>query len=165
MVAQFKGSATFHSFIIPPTRFGDLGGMLVGVQSGYLDDPAGLDGLCVKLGGDLSDPKWVAARGAFLQSNRADHSSARGRAPVEEADCPRFSVGPDERSMIAFKSKVRVLLKNNTERSNRRQPPHLDSGFCWCSLADTRQTRTMRSCNLRGVWDGTKTTGGRKPRQ
>jgi len=43
VVAQFKGLALFNSFTIPPTRFGDLGGMLFGVQSEHLDEIAALD--------------------------------------------------------------------------------------------------------------------------
>ena len=49
MVAQFQGKALFNSFIISPTRFGDLGGMLYGIQSEHLEETAALDGLFARL--------------------------------------------------------------------------------------------------------------------
>jgi hypothetical protein len=117
MVAQFKKPALFNSFIIPPTRFVDLGGMLTGVQSEALEDVAALDGLCAKLGGNPSDPRWVDARAAFQLAIKPIVDERRAGDLLSKLIVHDFRVHPTNDPKVSYKSKIRVQLKNNTGQS------------------------------------------------
>ena len=114
VVAQFKGSGQFNSFIIPPTRFAALGGMLTGVQSEALEDVGALDGLCARLGGNASEPRWVDARGAFQSAIKPIVDERQAGELLSKLIVHDFRVQPTNDPNVSFKSKIRVQLKNNT---------------------------------------------------
>lgn len=114
VAAQVRGSAIFNSFIIPPTDFGSLGGMLVGIQSERLDDTAALDSLCSKLGGNPADPAWVAARDKFQKVINPILDRRRAEELLDKIVIHDFQTESATGSTIAYKSKIRLQFQNNT---------------------------------------------------
>ncbi len=117
VVAQFKGQALFNSFTIPPTRFGDLAGMLFGVHSERLDEIAALDGLCSRLGANPAEAAWIAARDAFQIVIKPIADRRKAEELLSNIIIHDFRTHPTSDPKINYKSKIRVQLKNNTGQS------------------------------------------------
>jgi TIR domain len=117
VVAQFKDLALFNSFIIPPTRFGDLGGMLIGVQSEPLEEIAALNGLCSRLGGNPAEAAWIAARDAFYIVIKPIADRRKAEELLSKLIIHDFRTHPTNDPKITYQSKIRVQLKNNTGQS------------------------------------------------
>lgn len=113
-VSQFEGNSSFNSFIVPPTKYGDLSGMLFGVQSEFLDDLSALDGLCSKLGGVPTDIAWLTARNIFQEAIKLTFDERKAEALLSELIIHDFQLEPAIDTKIEYKSKIRVQMKNNT---------------------------------------------------
>ncbi len=114
VVAQFRGAALFNSFIIPPARFSDLGGMLSGIQSEPLEDPAAMEGLCSRLGGNPADAAWIAARESFQVRIKPIVDRRKAEELLSKVIIHDFRTHPTNDPKITYKSKIRVQLKNDT---------------------------------------------------
>jgi hypothetical protein len=114
IVSQFQNKASFNSFLITPTRFGDLGGMLFGVQSEYLDETATLDGLFARLTSRIPSKEWVTARDTFQQAIKPIGDRRNAEALLEKIIIHDFRADATNDARVVFKSKIRVQLKNNT---------------------------------------------------
>jgi hypothetical protein len=116
VVAQFKGEALFNSFIVPPTHFGDLGGILQGVQSEHLDNRSALNGLCARLGGKNTNPAWKEALDTFEKTIKPIVDRRKAEDLLKKLIIHDFRAEPTTNPKTIFKSKIRVQLKNNTGR-------------------------------------------------
>jgi hypothetical protein len=118
IVKRLAGSAGFFSLIIPPTTFGDLEGVLTGIQSGKITEDAALNELrgrlAPRIAGGAADDEWSKAKQHFLTQvaplvDRLDATELLKKLTVFDV-CHE----PSDQENIQFKSKLRVLLKNNT---------------------------------------------------
>jgi hypothetical protein len=113
IVKQLDGSAKFFSLIIPPTDFGDLGGVLAGLQSGMINEDAPIDELLRLLApvGDLPTDLSVS-RAKFLEQIAPIVDRLAASELLKNLVVKDVYHEPDQHAN--YKSKLRVLLQNNT---------------------------------------------------
>lgn len=141
-----------HVLLIPPTTVYDLKGVFESVQAGRIDAPAVLDVMRdIFIGRRTSGPGtavWNEQRDLFIDAIR-DTASRRTLYVLLNERLPVFDVIPehDVSPTIQYKSKLRVLFRNDTGASITVHKPEWVSGThgaaiqppdCWSWQLDNK---------------------------
>ncbi len=116
---RVAGTVKFHSLIVPPVTYADLGGVLYGVQSGTILAPSELSKLRdVVIAGVSDHPStstWDEKREYFLRAAKeiVDRHDALSLSHQITVDDMILEAAP----MATYKLKLRIVLKNNTKKS------------------------------------------------
>jgi hypothetical protein len=152
VAAQVNNSAKFSSYIIPPTGFGDLSGILLGIQSQHLAETTPLDELCAKLEGNLTGHTWTASRNEFLKLIKPILDRRKAEELLNKIVIHDFQMDTATVPTIAYKSKIRVQFQNNTGQSVDIGNPIWDSGATGISLQTPPQNSKVLQVETSAGW-------------
>lgn len=130
LARQSAGNVVFNSYLLPPLSFADLDGALYGIQSGFMNDPNTLselrDRVVKELSNSPSTAVWRQKEKGFLAAAAPTLARYQAEDDLSRIEVRDVFVDRTADEKITFKSKLRIVLRNNSERKFSAGPAQWD---------------------------------------
>jgi hypothetical protein len=138
-VQSIKQQSLLYSLIVPPVSFADLNGVLHGVQSGTVTNPASLnqlrDRIAKGIGKTLPTNTWEKKRDTFLAQVAPLVAKYEAEELAAKVEIDNLTLERSTSPQVTYTDKLRITLKNKTGKSLVVTRAEWDSGLEGVRLA------------------------------